>query len=145
VEGAFPDYVSKLVRRALALAVVARREFPTESMRMVPRFRPFVPFPKAVAEEVEVDLGVEVDRGVDLEVEVAPTRTRKRKRRAMTRARAKAAPPRDDAALRQRKKKALARLKVQESPSELEPPATVSLREGDVWARRGAAREREGV
>jgi hypothetical protein len=122
VEGTFPDYVSKLVRRALALAVVARREFPTESMRLLPLFRPFVPFPKAFAEEVEV----------------APTRTRKRKRRAMTRGRAKAAPPRDDAALRQRKTKAQARHKVQESPTGLEPPATVSLREGDVWARRGA-------
>jgi hypothetical protein len=98
VESAFPDNVSKLVRRALA--VVARREFPTESMGLLP------PFPKAVAEEVEV--------------EVASPWTKKR---AMTRARAKAAPPREDAALRQRQrrrtKKALARLKprvkVQES------------------------------
>ena len=84
----------------------------------------------------------------DVEVEVAPTQTkkRKRKRKAMTRARAKPPPPRDHASLRQRgqswqrKKKALAtrqaRLKVQQSPSALGPPAAVSLREGDVLARR---------
>jgi hypothetical protein len=130
VEGAFPDYMSKLVRRALA--VVVRRELPTESMGLLPPFRPFrpfLPFPKAVAEEVEV--------------EVAPTWTKKK--RAMTRARAKPAPPRDDAPLRQRKKKALAtrqaRLKVQESPSALGPTGRPRCHCGRATSWPGAARE----
>jgi hypothetical protein len=124
VEGAFPNCVSKLVHGE---QVVARREFPTEGTK---RLRPFQSFRKAVAEEVEV--------------EVSPRQRRRKKRRVMTRARAKAARLREDAPQRQRqrqrRKKALAtrqaRHKVQESPSALGPPATVSLREGDVWARR---------
>ena len=122
MEGAFPNCVSKLVHGELA--VVARREFPTEGTKLL---RPFQSFRKAIAEEVEV--------------KVSPRQRRKKKRKVMTRARAKAARLREDAPQRQRrKKKALAtrqaRLKVQESPSALGPPATVSLRKGDVWARR---------
>jgi hypothetical protein len=50
VEGAFPNYVSKLVHGELAV-VVARREFRTEGTRQL---RPFQSFRKAVAEEVGV-------------------------------------------------------------------------------------------
>jgi hypothetical protein len=81
VECAFPDYVWKAVRRWLA--VLARRELPTEnneSMRLLRPFRPFLPFSKAVAEEVDVEV----------EVGVAARRTRARRggrRRAAERGR----------------------------------------------------------
>ena len=54
MECAFPDYVWKAVRRWLA--VLARRELPTENNESLRLLLPFLPLSKAVAEEVGVEV-----------------------------------------------------------------------------------------